>query len=181
MASREEEQRAYFQAKLDKGRERIEKIKGKYKAFNLLVDVAGDELERANDAYMELGDTEEAWTSFNEHCERACWLLKCAILTLNELSETEPSCVDPQIRQWLDEVIDDIGNIRIKFWERWGKPVKADRRAVQRPGGILSCPAMLYHRGVKDMAEQSAEDTEWCVSKCPYQDRCDSPIPHPKP
>ena len=171
MADREEE-RAYFQAKLDRGKERLEKIKGEYKAFNLLVDVAGDELEAADDSYME-ADTEEMWQEFNEHCERACLNLRCSIETLNELATTEPSCVDPQIVRWLKDAIDQIVNIRIGFWEKWGKKVKADRKAVQRPDGVISCPSLIVHRGVKDMAAMSADDIEWCLRECPYRKTCD--------
>lgn len=174
-----ESEEQYLQRKLAEGKERLEKIKGKYKAFNLLVDVAGDELERANDAYMK-ADTEEMWQEFNEHCERACFNLGCSILTLNKLAETEPSCIDPQTMRWLKDTIEDIGNIRIGFWEKWGRQVKADREAVRRPHGYITCPSLLVHRGVKDMAAMSADDIEWCLRECPYQDRCESPIPHPK-
>ena len=171
-----ESQEQEARRKLAKGKERLMNIKSKHKAFNLLVDVAADELESASDAYME-ADTEEMWQEFNEHCEKACFNLKCAIATLHKLAETEPSQVNPEALRWLRDTINDIGNIRIGFWEKWGQQVKADRDAGRKPRGIWQCPAQVLH-GITDMT--TVEAAEFCLYKCEYQDRCVLPIPHPK-
>ncbi len=168
-----EEQRADFQAKLDKGKERLENIKGTLGAFNFLVDIAGDELGIAYDAYME-ADTEEAWAKFDDQAKRAGFNLRCALLDLYKLAETEPSLVEPETIQWLKDTIDNIGNIRINFWQKWGKQVKADREAVRRPTGKPTCPAQVLH-GITDM--RTPEAIGFCLGRCEYQDRCDLPIP----
>lgn len=169
-----ESEEQYLQGKLDKGKERLENIKETYKAFDFLVDIAVDELGIAYDAYMELGDTEEAWAKFDDQVKRAGFNLKCALLDLYKLSETEPSLVKPQTIQWLKDTIDDIVNIRINFWQKWGKQVKADREAARRPTGKPVCPVMFYYRGVDNLLEATPDDLKWCELECPYQDKCDS-------
>ncbi len=166
-----ESEEQYLRRKLDKDKGRIEDIRGKYETFDTLVNVAGDELEMAEAAYMELGDTEEAWISFNEHCERACFNLRCSIETLNKLAETEPSMVDQKTWKWLDDAIKEIGNIRIKFWKRWTKPMLKEREIVQRPTGKPTCPEQVLN-SITDM--RTPEAVEFCLRRCERQIQCDS-------
>lgn len=156
--------------------ERLEKVREKHKAFQFLVDVAGSEMEAAYDAYME-ADTEESWQEFELHAEHACFSFRCAILDLHKLAEVVPSMVDPQVMREIELIIDKINNLRIGYWQNWGKRVKAEREAGRRPTGKLVCPALLYYMGIDDMANMGIEGIDFCLHKCPYADRCD---PTPK-
>ncbi len=93
-------------------------------AYELLIGLAVDELEAADAAYMELGNSEKAWAEFDNHAGRVCLNLKCIILELHKLAEISPSHPEVQLIRWAEETIDQITNIRINFWQKWGKKVK---------------------------------------------------------
>lgn len=165
--------------------ERLKKMNAKAKAYNLLVDLAGDELESAYNVYVDGtkdfgGDSVQAWQEFERHMQKAAFNFRCAIETLHKLAEISPSDVQPGAYKEIESLIDKAVNMRILYWERWGKRMQPEADARQRPTGVLTCPSLLYHRGVKDMTKMSAEDAEWCDKECPYRDRCELPVPRSK-
>ena len=158
--------------KLAESTQRLEEARERHRVYWFLIRLAGEEMEAAYDAYME-ADTGEAWAEFDSHAAKAAQMLKDAICYIPDYTPL-----------WVEEMwkatIEGIGNLHIDYWERWGKRVKAERKAVRRPHGYISCPSLLVHRGVKDMTTMSADDIEWCLRECPYQDRCELPVPRSK-
>ena len=156
--------------------ERLKKIKERHDAYNLLVTVAGDELEAANNVYMYGtrdfgGDSVEAWQAFDDHCKRACFNFKCAILSLHKLAEIAPSHVNPQTIRWIEDTINKIADLRIDYWEKWGKHMRAEAEVRMKPAGKWQCPAQVAE-GITDML--TVEAANFCLNECKYQDRCQS-------
>jgi len=147
--------------------ERVEKIG----AFNLLMNAASDELEAAEDAYME-ADTVEAWQEFNEHCEWASFNLKSCILGLNKLAEIAPSSIDPDAIRRIKDAIDQITNIRIGFWEVWGKRMKANDDAKVMAMERWTCASLLV-AGIRYGDMESAKGEAYCKNQCRFRETCD--------
>ncbi|MFC1939982.1 hypothetical protein ACFLXO_04795 [Chloroflexota bacterium] len=147
--------------------EQVEKIG----AFNLLINGVADELELANDAYME-ADTIEAWQEFNEHCEWASFNLKSCILVLDKLAETAPSSIDPDAIRRIKDTIDQITNIRIGFWQKWGKRMKADDDAKVIAMERWTCASLLV-AGIYKGDMDSVEGEAYCKNQCRFRETCD--------
>ena len=145
---------------------RLKEAKERHRTYWSLIRLAGEEMESAYDAYME-ADTEEAWQEFDSHATLAIQCLKTAICHMPDYT---PLWVEKSLKSTIEGIID----IRIDYWDRWGRKVKAEREAARRPTGAPTCPAQVLH-GIRDM--RTVEAAEFCLNRCEYQDRCIVPIP----
>ena len=159
--------------RLREGAKRLERVKLHTVRYDLLVDLAGDELEIAASAYgcgteKFGGDSIEAWEKFNKYCEDAISDLRCAIKELHSLAEIIPSDVDPKRIRSLETLIDRIVNTRIDFWDKWGKRMVKEEHDRVMALERWTCAA-LQVAGIPHADMESEAGEAYCRNGCKYR------------
>lgn len=159
----------YLRRKLAEGKQILQDKKDDHEAFHCALELAGIELEAADDAFMS-GDCDEAWAGV----EKA---LKDLHASLSEACELAPQFTTPASEEQLKAMCEKVTNLRIQAWEIH-QALEKERVALREELGNPACPSMIYAgvaRASEDMASERA--VEFCLHECKYADRCD---PSPK-
>lgn len=172
-----EDQKRYFQRKLNKGKKLLEDIKERNGVYQQFISVANAEVEKAQNTYeygtKEFGgDSMEAWQAFERHIQQAIANFKLAMAQLHKIAEITPSNIPPEKYEEMSGIINKANDLLLTAWERWGKRMKADE--VARVGAMThwTC-ASLQAAGIRNADMESKAGEAYCHNECRYRETCD--------